>query len=291
MPPRKPAIAAVFCVYNEEEYLDYAVRAVLPAVDAVILCLGLAPYTAYGQADGAAFPPDGTEAVVDALAAEFPGAIHVIKRQWSSQLEHREAGLARCLELGMDYYFLVDGDEVYREDHLATIRRTIRERPEVGTFIIKCHTFWRSFRYRILPDTLTWRPRRLFKITRHRRLLGLRLPHALRFTGINDLNSLGPVHEFHPKDAVFYHFSYARSPARMREKLLTFPHAQEILSGWYERVWLRWPVDRRMTNIHPTDPPKFPEAVAHDLSDLPEIMRRHPYYGQEIIDDRAVQRV
>ncbi|OGX40000.1 MAG: hypothetical protein A3C53_01855 [Omnitrophica WOR_2 bacterium RIFCSPHIGHO2_02_FULL_68_15] len=280
-------IAAVFCIYNEEEYVEYAIRAILPAVDAVVVCLGLAPYTVYGPVAEGAFPPDRTEARVDALAREHPQRLHVIKQRWASQMEHRAAGLARCLELGMDYYFLVDGDEVYRGDHLETIRKTVAQHPEVGTFIIKCHTFWRSFRCRILPDVLTWRPRRLFKLTRHRRILGLRFPYALRFTGINDLNSLGSVYEFHPRDAVFYHFSYARSPARMREKLLTFPHAQEILSGWYERVWLRWPSDREMPNVHPTDPPKFPSVTCQDPSDLPEIMRQHPYYPLEIIGDDA----
>ncbi len=278
-------IAAVYCVHNEAEYLAYSVRSVLPVADQVILLLGLAPYTAYGSKAANVFPPDGTEQIADSLAREFPGKIRVIKGRWPSQLEHRDAGLGLCLELGMDYYFLVDGDEVYRLDQLEHILRTIAEHPEVGTFIIKCHTFWRSFRYRIPPETLSWRPRRIFKLTRHRRILGLPFPHRLRFVGINDLNSRGKVYEFSPEKAAFYHFSYARSPGRMREKLLTFPHAKEILEGWYERVWLAWPDKRRMENIHPTDPPKFPRAVEHDLQDLPEVMRRHPYYPLEVIRD------
>ena len=278
-------IAAVYCVYNEEEYLAYSVRSVLPALDQVVLCLGSAPYTAYAKEGIDPFPPDGTGKIVDALAREFPRKIQVIQGAWPSQIEHREAGLLRCLETGMDYYFLVDGDEIYRHDHLEKIRRTLQDRPEVGTFILKCHTFWRSFRYRIPPQMLSWRPRRIFKLTRSRRFCGLPFPHRLRFVGINDLNSLGPIHEFSPEEAAFYHFSYARSPARMREKLATFPHAQEILSGWYERVWLAWPSQRQMQNIHPTDPPKFPQAVHQDPSDLPEILRTHPYYSMEIIEE------
>lgn len=277
-------IAAVFCVYNEEEYLSCAVRSVLEAVDRVILCLGTAPYTAYRTNPVEAFPADGTEAIVEDLARQFPQKIEVIKNPWPSQMEHRAAGLHRCLELGMDYHFLVDGDEVYRQDHLDRIKQTLLQHPEAGTFIIKCHTFWRSFRYRIPPEILTWRPRRIFKLTRVRKVLGLPLfPHRLRFKGINDMNSLGSIHEFLPQEAVFYHFSYARSPARMREKLATFPHAQEILGGWYEKVWLPWPDQRQMQNIHPTDPPKFPQAVLQPLDDLPEILREHPYYGLDII--------
>ena len=277
-------IAAVFCIYNEEEYLECAVRSVLPAMDRVLLCLGKGPYTAYNDpASGDSYPPDGTERIVDRLAAEFPQKIEVIKGSWASQMEHRDAGLRRCLELGMDYYFLVDGDEVYRQEHLDRIRKTLAEHPRVGTFIIKCDTFWRSFHYRIPARELSWRPRRIFKLTRHRRLLGIPFPYRLRFKGINDLNSLGSLYEFPTEDAIFYHFSYARSPARMREKLATFPHAREILSGWYEKVWLAWPGQREMPNIHPTDPPKFPRAVRQPLDDLPAAMREHPYHGLDII--------
>jgi len=277
-------IAAVFCVYNEEEYLEYAVRSVLSGVEQVIICLGLSPYTAYrAEGEGEPYPPDGTERIVDRLAQELSQKIQVIKGHWPSQLAHRDTGLKRCLELGMDYFFLVDGDEIYRQDHLKRIRRTLSEHSEAGTFIIKCDTFWRSFHYRIPAQELTWRPRRIFKLTRHRRLLGIPSPHRLRFKGINDLNSVGSLYEFPPEDVLFYHFSYARSPSRMREKLATFPHAREILTGWYEKVWAAWPNEREMPNLHPTDPPKFQRAVRRELDDLPEVMRSHPYHGLDII--------
>ncbi|PIQ82811.1 MAG: hypothetical protein COV76_01480 [Candidatus Omnitrophica bacterium CG11_big_fil_rev_8_21_14_0_20_64_10] len=277
-------IAAVYCIYNEGEYLEYSVRSLLPAVEKVILCLGTAPYSAYATESIDQFPPDDTGRIVRKLADEFPNQVQVIEGRWADQLAHREMGLKRCLELGMDYHFLVDGDEVYKAEHLRHIRETLSVRPEVGTFIIKCITFWRSFRYAIPAELNSWRPRRLFKITPVRRILGIPFPHRLRFVGANDLNSIGTIHEFPPEEAVYYHFSYARSPARMREKLSTFPHAQEILSGWYERVWKAWPQNRQMENIHPVDPPKFPRAVPWDPADLPEVMRRHPYYGREIIE-------
>ena len=279
---KTPKITAVFCVYNEEEYLEYAVKAILPAVDQVLIYLGMAPYDAYNPQARAQSSPDRTEALVDALAAAHP-AIRVVKGIWASEIDHRNAGLARCLEDGTDYYWLVDGDEVYREDHLRNIRETIIQRPDVGTFIIKCHIFWRSFSYRIPANDLTWRPRRIFKLTRRRRLLGIPFPHACRFTGQNETNSLGPVFELHPERAVFYHFSYARSERAMLDKFRTFSHAHEIRPEWVANVWQRWPAHRDMANIHPIDPPKFPRALHHAPDDLPAIMRTHPYYGADLI--------
>ncbi len=275
-------IAAVFCVYNEEEYLEHSVRAILPAVDRAFLLLGNAPYDAYNPKARAVSRPDGTSRLVERLAAAHP-KIRLVRGLWASEVDHRNAGLRLCLEEGMDYYWLVDGDEVYRSDHLEHILRRIAQDPRTGTFIVKCHIFWRSFSYRIPAQIQAWRPRRIFKITRARRILGMPLPHPLRFVGQNEMNSLGPIHEFPPEEAVFYHFSYARSSSAMEDKLRTFSHAHEIPRDWFNQVWKRWPADRGMENIHPVDPPKFPRVVPMPPDDLPAILRDHPYHGLDII--------
>ena len=109
------------------------------------------------------------------------------------------------------------------------------------------------------------------------------LPVRCRFTGNNKTNSWGDVFHCDTSRVIFYHFSFARSPERMREKLLTYSHAHEVLSGWYEKVWLAWPNNRDMRNLNPIDPPKLPKALRQSVEDLPEVMRKHPYFGQEII--------
>ena len=275
-------IAAVFCVYNEEEYIEYALRAILPGVDRVVVCLGTAPYIAYNPKARENFTTDRTGEILDRIASKEP-KIRVIKGVWDSEIDHRNEGLRACLEDGADYYWLVDGDEVYRQDHLQTIREEIQRRPEVGTFIIKCHIFWRSFSYRIRGHENPWRPRRIFKLTRKRLLLGMPFPYGVRFTGENQTNSLGPVYEFHADRAVFYHFSYARSSKAMADKFRTFSHAHQIKQDWVANVWDKWPSDRQMENVHPIDPPKFPRVIQQPPDDLPAIMRSHPYYGLDLI--------
>ena len=278
-------IAAVYCIYNEEEYIAYSLRSIVDFVDQIFVLLGLAPYSAYNaQARRQFMVADRTEAIVSALATSHP-KIQLVKGVWDSELEHRNAGLRLCRGERCDYYFLIDGDEVYRRDHLDNLRSELAAHPHTGQFIIKCHTLWRSFRYRIPADELEWMPRRIFKLTRISRAgkSWIPLPVPCRFTGNNKTNSWGDVYHIPPDRVVFYHFSYARSPEKMREKLRTFSHAHEIREGWYERVWLRWPQARTMTALNPVDPPKFRRAVYHDVSDLPEVMAAHPYYHQEFI--------
>ena len=276
-------IAAVYCVYNEADYIEYSIRSVAPSVERVIINLGMAPWNAYNANARADFGArDRTEDIVDRLARDNPKIV-VIKGIWDSEVAQREAGMSSCVESGCDYYFLVDGDEVYRGDHLQAIRDEIERHPEVGTFQIKCTVLWRSFKYRIPYWGVQWTPWRIFKITRQRPFAGLRLPYRCRVTGPNRTNSLGPRYLIPPERAIFYHLGYARTNVRMQLKLGTSEGRTGFLSHWYDRVWLRWPSDRSMLNLSPVDPPSLPQAVYVEPADLQEVLRDHPYWNWEII--------
>jgi len=279
-------IAAVYCVYNEDEYIEYSIRSIYDFVDRIYILLGTAPYSAYNAKAREEFKSaDQTEAIVRSLATRMPKIV-LHAGVWDSEIQHRNHGMRLCWKEGFDYYFLIDGDEVYSDRCLRNLREDIEAHPEAGQFIIKCDIFWRSFRYRIPADALAWMPRRVFKMTRLSELgkSHLPLPIRCRFTGNNKTNSWGKVVHLETSRVIFHHFSYARSPEKMREKLRTYSHAHEIPSDWFDRVWMHWPQQRSMRNLNPADPPKFAEAVRMDLEDLPEVMLDHPYYGKEIID-------
>ena len=277
-------VAAVYCVYNEEDYIEYSVRSIYDFVDKIVVCLGVAPYIAYNpKAREVVKKRDRTKEIIQRLAKNDP-KFHVIEGMWSSEIEHRNAGMRYCIENKFDYYLLIDADEVYRKDHLQALSKRIAAHPEVGTFVVKCPIFWRSFKYRIPASKVAWCPRRIFKITVKRNILGIKFPYNCRFIGENKTNSLGKVMHIPPDEAVFYHFSYAKTPKVMREKLSTFSHAHEILSGWYENIWIKWPNDRLMKNVHPTDPQKFPSVDEISTEDLPEVMKEHPFYNMDIIE-------
>ena len=277
-------IAAVYCIYNEENYIEYSIKSIYDFVDKIIICLSQAPYLAYNpQVSRMQFKKDKTEQIIDKISSG-DDKFEIIKDTWEEQIEQRNRGMKYCIDNGYDYYFLIDGDEVYRKDHLENIAKEIAVHTEIGSFVIKCTIFWRSFKYRIPAEKVAWCPRRIFKITPFRNILGLKWPYECRFTGINKTNSLGKVYQISPQKAIFYHFSYAKSVKNMKEKLSTFPHAHEILDGWYENVWLKWSGNRNMRNVHPTNPEKFPAVEYVEPKDLPEMLKEHPYYKMDIIE-------
>ena len=276
-------IAACYTIYNEEEYLAYSMRSIYDDVDKIIICLGLAPWSAYNPSVRTTFRQrDRTEAIVDHLA-QGDDKVLVKKGVWDSEVAQRNAAMQACVDEGIEYYFLVDGDEVYRRDHLQAIREEIERHPEVGTFQIKCTVLWRSFRYRIPYGCVKWTPWRIFKITRSRSVLGLTVPYRCRFIGPNRTNSVGPRYLIPPERALFYHFGYARSTDRMRLRLAASEQQRHFTDGWFDAVWMHWPQERSMKNLSPLDPGSLPEALCVDPSDLPEVMRTHPYWDMDII--------
>lgn len=277
-------IVAVYCIYNEENYIEYSIKSIYDFVDKIIICLSQAPYIAYNsKARDIVKSKDKTEEIVNRLARNDK-KIKIIDGVWDSEVEHRNAAIKYCIDNNYDYYFLIDADEMYRKDHLEAISREIAAHPEIGTFVIKCAIFWRSFRYRIPAEKVAWCPRRIFKVTTKRKILGIKFPYNFRFIGENKTNSLGEVYHIPSNKAIFYHFSYAKTFKDMKEKLSTFSHAHQILDGWYEKVWLKWPQNRQMPNIHPTNPEKFPMVECVDPKDLPDVIKNHPYYDMDIIE-------
>ncbi|PIQ84207.1 MAG: hypothetical protein COV75_03375 [Candidatus Omnitrophica bacterium CG11_big_fil_rev_8_21_14_0_20_63_9] len=280
---RPAKIAACYCIYNEEEFIEYSIRSIYEAVDRIVICLGMAPWSAYNsEARRKHAQRDRTEDIVDRLAASDPKFV-VKKGVWESEVAQRQTAMECCVNEGIDYYFLIDGDEVYRPDHLRVIREEVEAHPDVGTFHIKCTVLWHSFRYRIPYWGVKWTPWRLFKITRSRKLLGLSVPYRCRITGPNRTNSLGPRYLIPPHKAIFYHLGYARATERMRLKFDTSEQQRHFVNGWFEDVWMKWPQQRSMKNLQPLDPEGLPEALPVDPSDLPELLRAHPYWNLEII--------
>lgn len=275
-------IAAVYCVINEEEFIEYSINSVYDHVDKVVVILAREPRTILNPDVMKVFKPDRTEEIVDNLARNNDKIV-VFKGVWQTEMDQRNVGMEYCIQNGIDYYLLIDADEAYRADHLEYIKSEVEKHPEVGVFLIRCSTFWRSFHYRIPYQKMKWVPWRLFKITRYRRFLFFKFPYHCRFIESNKTNSLGKIYKVDPEKAIFYHFGYSRSTERMKLKIMASEVTHKFRSDWFENVWMKWPQNKGMKNLQPLDPDDFPEAVYVKPDDLPEPMKKHPYYGMEVI--------
>jgi hypothetical protein len=76
-----------------------------------------------------------------------------------------------------------------------------------------------------------------------------------------------------------HHMSYARSDDALLRKITSFSHADEIVPGWYERVWLAWDARPELEELHPTHPPAYRRAVRQPLEKLPPALRDTTFGG------------
>lgn len=255
---RKLRIAVGICAHNEEDYIEYSIRAIYEFAD--VICISINTGRPWG---GAAEPLDSTLNIV----RSFPDPmdkIRIITGEWADEIEQRNASLD-TVRTKADYYMIVDADEIYSPDDLAKIRKFIAWRPWVGQFRIRLNTYWKIHPMHVIRPP---EPLKAYILTRVR--LGT------RFTGLRRTNE--PWRCVIPRRvAIMHHFSYARPSERVQQKLANFSHKDQLVAGWFEKVWLAWDKNHSMEDLHPTNPPEYKRAVVVDRMELPEVMRDHPF--------------
>ena len=64
---------------------------------------------------------------------------------------------------------------------------------------------------------------------------------------------------FFPTDIILYHFAYYRPDYKVKQKMISYAHAPQILKNCYEEVRLRWTPET--TNFHPTHPEQYKGVI------------------------------
>lgn len=171
-----------------------------------------------------------------------------------------------------DWFWIVDADEIWDDANVAALKSYIASHPG-RVYQATADTYWRSWNWRIAQlgsYAVVVRPGVWFGELRHPRL---RLwQRACRKLGRPELAGLHEV----PRDvAVFHHGSYLGDRARIEAKLASSGHRDQHLAGWLDDVWDTWTPQRR--DLHPFDPPAFPQATHVATVDLPAEIRREPW--------------
>ncbi len=258
-----PAVrfGAVICLYDDHEYLEITLAGVIDQLDHVLFLMSDVPWN--GQ------PGDNSETIrqVEAFVGKHPKC-EFRRGHWTNEWDQRNYGLAVSSELGLDYSFVLDSDEIYASQDFARIREFILQHQQFAAFHIEWNTYWTKDYYRIEPRE-GYRPlvcvktnNFFFTVIRGGTTAVQRNGARTWVSGEGYNGTLIP-----PQVAICYHLSYARDDAYMRRKLETNSHAKEFLADWYERVWRAWTPE--MTNLHPVTPAQYQRAVEEDLSSLP----------------------
>lgn len=237
----RSTIAVCYCVHDDYYYLAESIRSFQPAGN-VIVFVSRTPWND--------LPGDWE---TSAQAAGQAGA-EVVVGEWTSERDHREACFEWLLKRGYTHALTPDGDEFVEPALLETLL-TIIHNELADRVYVWMDTYWQSPEYIIRPRE------QLTPVI----LVDLRCVQVIRdryVVGGREL-VLSPAH------GVLHHLSYAGPDARIRRKLDTFSHRDEIRPGWWDNVWLRWKSNKLLRNLHPTHPTayEFTERI-----DVPELL-------------------
>jgi len=252
-------IAANYCVYNEQDYIEYSLKSIYPFVDKIIILISDAPWKGIFQA------PDRTLEIVEV----FPDPdrkIYFESGFWENQAIQRNHALNLSRKFGMDYCWVIDGDEIYEEETVSKLKKALKGYPNGISFYCAWWTYWRSFYYRIdPPETSTFV---IGKITKSFHFMNARQPSPGKVVGLSKV--------------FLHHYSYARPLERIKKKMTNIQGpGGDIRYDWFEK-FKTWPNNKTMRDLHPFWQNHYQRAIRIDRK-IPVVLKNHPWAKLEVI--------
>jgi len=249
----KGKIVGCCIVCNEEEFLEASIDSIAPLVDEFIIVVGGNEHAhQVGMCDEKGRPTDSTLNICEVIKSKYPTRIiEPPKRPWKNKVEMRNA-YAKYLVPGA-WMFMVDGDEVYKEQQLWRVGELMREHE---CLIMQFYLFWNNM-YTL--GTGNWMSYPQERVVRWKK--------GYCYNGNNHLNvdsgknslvcQSVPTYRGHEK--LFYHYSWVRPIEKIRQKIEYYQQqlANEVSSNipnpnYVDEVFLKW--RKTPTKVQETHP-------------------------------------
>lgn len=113
-------LSVLMTVFNEADFIDYAIRGCLPFVDDLVIVEG--SYLETQKLGQPARSDDGTCQIIEKYRNE--PKVHIISANGQTDKDQRNVGLSKIKELNPDGWLLIiDGDEVYNPSSFTLIKK------------------------------------------------------------------------------------------------------------------------------------------------------------------------
>jgi len=180
----------------------------------------------------------------------------VVSGQWTSEKDHRTAAYDQLRKDGFGYVLVPDGDEII-EPRLLDALLSIAQNGLADRVHIEWDTYFMDTEHVV-------RPREPFRPIMLGNLNGATYDHTREWSGGRQLLLDGSYD-------IVHHLSYAGPDERIRRKVTTWGHKDDVYDGWLENVWDRFPQDKLMRNVHPTHPQNY--AMVEHIYTPPTLKR------------------
>ena len=202
-------ISVCTVAYNEAEWIAACIRQFKPFHLRHLILVSDKPW--YGEG----VPVDETASIARDCLAE------VVEGTWANEAEQRNRGLEILSESG--YVLIVDADELYAPDDIEALLAFLANSREPGFRVAAMQTYWKTPEHAFVPAE-RWEPP----------VIALN-PKEIRFLKHRQVPAKLPS-----IPVTLHHMSWVKSDAKVREKIQSFSHADQMRPGWLENIWLRW---------------------------------------------------
>jgi acetyltransferase-like isoleucine patch superfamily enzyme len=188
--------------------------------------------------------------------SEYYHKIEVIRGEWCTDEETRNACLDRAKADGFDFLIIQDPDEFYFHADYARNIREIIDHPHYEQYVTPWICFWKTLGYVLLDKNGS-------RITGYPQF-AVNLKKDVHFSWSRTTSAVSE----RLLPGVCYHLSYVLSDKELQSKISTWAHTKDFNTGeWFRTIWLGWNPYKR--NLHPVKPEIW--TIAASFSDpVPE---------------------
>jgi len=246
--------AALYCVYNDYEFLEISVNSIWNYVDKIYF------FVSYSRYDGK--PEDSNDniktlSIINNLIKKDPNKVTLIRKDWKDQKLQRNEAISIIQDDGFPYCLVIDADEIYTNGDIQGLLHYGYKNPNVDIFLTQFHTYFKSLKWRIHPFQGSWATT---LIKTHVRLENTR----------GTKKNIYQQKKIPPEHVCWHHPSFVRSDKVIRQKICIEEFEYNAKEGWYQRVWLQWTPD--MKDFHTEKPSAFHGVIEIKKENLPECL-------------------
>jgi glycosyltransferase involved in cell wall biosynthesis len=236
-------ISYVIIVLNGMPFLEFSLKAIYPSAHEIIVVEGGVTACMFAaNSDGSS--KDGTVEFVQS----FPDPekkIRFIQGRWSEKCEMQNEALKH---ISGDYVWLIDSDEVYREEDIQVVIQMLEQDSTITQVDFFNYSFWKGFNYFIDSSILLTSPygfRRLFKFAPGAKFSTHRPPTLVLPKGFADKQHIVSGHQMMNKGVRFCHYSFVLESQVFEKTEYHRRRGPSAVFGldrteWYNECFLKW---------------------------------------------------
>lgn len=220
---------------NEEEFLEPAVDSLSSFVHDWVFVIGgneFAYKSGMCGADG--YPTDNTLDIAHKLVDKYGGTVITPPgRLWKDKVEMRNAYAARLVP--NDWMFMLDGDEVYKEEQIWRIAELMRS---YEVLVMQFWVFWNNTN---TIGTGTWEECPQERVVKWKDGHAYRGTNHLFVSAKNGKLARDSQPSWAGQEKLFYHYSWVRPIEKIRQKLRYYKYQSHLNNEKYvDDVFLKW---------------------------------------------------